>query len=203
MLDILVTMEIFMSENIHAHTDKSLPGTLREFTGVSSSRCYQCGKCTAGCPMAEEMDLTPSYILRLLQLGLDNYEDEILGSYSIWVCLTCEMCYARCPQEVDIPKMMDYLRGESVRRKKVNSRAKDILKFHKSFLDSVHYVGRLYEVGLIAGYKARTGHFFQDVLMAPRLFFLGKLKLFPHLIKNRKSLSRMFKKSREMKEAGK
>ncbi|OHD65571.1 MAG: heterodisulfide reductase subunit C [Spirochaetes bacterium RBG_13_51_14] len=168
---------------------------LYEATGVSVSRCYQCGKCTASCPLADEMDYTPSHILRLFQLGLDDYEDTILGAYSIWVCLNCETCYARCPQEVDIPRMMDFLRAESVRRKKVNPRAKDILSFYKTFLDSIHYTGRLYEVGLIAAYKARSFHLLQDVLMAPRLFFLGKLKLFPHLIRNRKSLSRIFKKS--------
>lgn len=182
-----------MSATIHEHSVDTLAGRLHQATGVSVTRCYQCGKCTAGCPLADEMDYTPSHILRLLQLGLDGCEDTVLGAYSIWVCLTCEMCYARCPQEVDIPKMMDFLRAESVRLKKVNPRAKDFVSFHKTFLDSIHYVGRLYEVGLIAGYKARSWHLFQDVLMAPVLYFKGKLKLFPHLVRNRKSLSRIFK----------
>jgi heterodisulfide reductase subunit C2 len=186
-------MEKSMSATTHEHAVDTLAGKLNEATGVSVTRCYQCGKCTAGCPLADEMDYTPSHILRLLQLGLDGSEDTVLGAYSIWVCLTCEMCYARCPQEVDIPKMMDFLRAESVRQGKVNPRAKDFVSFHKTFLDSIHYVGRLYEVGLIAEYKARTWHLFQDVLMAPKLYFKGKLKLFPHLVKNRKNLSRIFK----------
>ncbi len=184
-----------MSATTHAHNDKTLAGRLSLATGVSVTRCYQCGKCTAGCPMAEEMDYTPSHILRLLQVGLDGFEDRVIKAYSPWVCLTCEMCYARCPQEVDIPKMMDFLRAESVRLKKVNPRAKDFVSLHQTFLDSIHYVGRLYEVGLIAGYKARSWHLFQDVLMAPKLFFKGKLKLFPHLIKNRKNMSHIFKKA--------
>jgi heterodisulfide reductase subunit C2 len=188
-------MELTMSVTTTEHTIDTLSHKLFEATGVSVTRCYQCGKCTAGCPMAEEMDYTPSHILRLLQLGLDGFEDKVLRAYSPWVCLTCEMCYARCPQDVDIPHMMDFIRGESIRLKKVNPRAKDFISFHKTFLDTIHYIGRLYEIGLIAGYKARTWHLFQDVLMAPKLFFLGKLKLFPHLIKNRKTLSRIFNNS--------
>jgi len=177
------------------HTIHTLSRKLFDATGVSVTRCYQCGKCTAGCPMAEEMDYTPSHILRLLQLGLDGFEDRVLRAYSPWVCLTCEVCYARCPQEVDIPKMMDFLRSESTHLNTVNPRARDFLSFHKTMLDSIKYVGRLYEVGMIMGYKARTGHLLEDIMMAPTLFFKGKLKLFPHLIKNRKNISQIFKKS--------
>jgi len=186
-------------KSTYAHAPESLSDSLKDSVGVSVSRCYQCGKCSAGCPLAEEMDYTPSHILRLLQLDLDGHDKTALGSFSIWACLACETCYARCPQEVDIPKVMDFLRSKSTRRKMVNSRARDFLKFHKTFLDSIRYTGRLYEIGLIAGYKARTFHLFQDILLAPRLYLLGKLKLFPHFIKNRKSLSRMYKKALEMK----
>jgi heterodisulfide reductase subunit C len=193
-----------MSVTTTDHTINTLSRRLFDATGVSVARCYQCGKCTAGCPMAEEMDYTPSHILRLLQLGLPGFEDKVLGAYSPWVCLTCEMCYARCPQDVDIPKMMDFLRSEAVRLNKVNPRANDFVSFHKTMLDSIRYVGRLYEVGMIMGYKARTGHLFEDIMMAPTLFFKGKLKIFPHLIKNRKNMSQIFKRSgKARKEASK
>jgi heterodisulfide reductase subunit C len=193
-----------MSVTTTDHTINTLSRRLFDATGVSVARCYQCGKCTAGCPMAEEMDYTPSHILRLLQLGLPGFEDKVLGAYSPWVCLTCEMCYARCPQDVDIPKMMDFMRSEAVRLNKVNPRANDFVSFHKTMLDSIRYVGRLYEVGMIMGYKARTGHLFEDIMMAPTLFFKGKLKIFPHLIKNRKNMSQIFKRSgKARKEASK
>jgi heterodisulfide reductase subunit C2 len=193
-----------MNNTSAAHTIHTLAGKLHHETGVAVSRCYQCGKCTAGCPLALEMDYPPSHLIRLLQLELEGHEDKVLGAFSIWVCLTCETCMARCPQEVEITKMMDFLRSESARLKKVNPRARDILSFHKSFVDTIHYIGRLYEVGMYAGYKARTWHLFQDMLMVPKLFFAGKLKIFPHLIKNRKQISKIFKKSGEaLKEAAK
>ncbi|KPK95669.1 heterodisulfide reductase subunit C [bacterium SM23_31] len=166
-----------------------------EQVNESVFRCYQCGKCSAGCPLSEDMDYPPSQLMRMLQLETPEVEANILRSYTIWLCLTCETCIARCPQEVDIPKIMDFLRSESLRRKKVHPSAKDIISFHKSFLDSIKYTGRLHEVGLIAGYKFRTYHLLKDLPVAPKLFLRGKLKLFPHFIKGKSVISRIFTKT--------
>jgi len=63
--------------------------------GIDITRCYQCGKCTAGCPMAQSMDYSPRQIVRLLQLGL---ADDALRSRTIWMCASCETCATRCPR---------------------------------------------------------------------------------------------------------
>jgi len=177
------------------------PGTLArqigENTGESAARCYQCGKCSAGCPLALEMDITPSQVLRLLQWESPEFDEKVLRSFSIWLCLTCETCIARCPQEVDIPKIMDYLRGESIKQGKVIPKARDIIAFHKAFLDSIQQTGRLYEVGLIADYKARSFHLLKDLLLAPKMFCKGKLGLFPEMIKDRANLKKIFRRTRK------
>lgn len=180
--------------------DVPLSSKINEAVNESVFRCYQCGKCSAGCPLSSEMDNPPSQILRMLQLEIPELEDRALRSYSIWLCLTCEMCIARCPQEVDIPKIMDFLRGESLRQKKSNPAARDIISFHRSFLDSIKHTGRLFEMGTIADYKIRSAHFFQDILTAPKLFFRGKLPLFPHFIKGVSIISKIFEKSLTGKE---
>jgi len=146
------------------------------------------------------MDITPSQVLHLLQLELPEFDEKVLRSFSIWLCLTCETCIARCPQEVDIPKIMDYLRGESVKQKKVNPKAKDIIAFHKAFLDSIEQTGRLFEVGLIADYKARSLHLVKDVLLAPKMFIKGKLGLFPEMIKDRVNLKKIFRRTIKKEE---
>jgi heterodisulfide reductase subunit C2 len=181
----------------HAAHATGLAGQVEHATGESVFNCYQCGKCSAGCPLAAEMDYTPSQVLRLLQLGLPGMDEETLGALSIWLCLTCETCAARCPQEVEIPKIMDYLRQQSKARGTVHPRAKDILAFHEAFLDTLRKNGRLHEVGLIASYKLRTGHFFQDVLVAPKLLARGKLSILPHGNDGKAAVARIFEKCKD------
>ena len=166
---------------------------VRQQTDVNVIECYQCGKCTAGCPVAERMDLRPSVIMRMLQTGDAVAEDEILRSLSIWLCLTCETCYSRCPMELDIPKVMDYLRQRSLNEGKVHREARDIVAFHKSFLNTVESNGRLHEMGLVIDYKLHSGNLLQDVMLAPEMFSKGKLHILPERIKDRKGLSRLFK----------
>lgn len=166
---------------------------VKQFTGVNVRECYQCGKCTAGCPVSDQMDLRPSVIMRLLQSGEEAEMDEILRSFSIWLCLTCETCYSRCPMELDIPKIMDYLRQRSLAEGKVNPKAHNIVAFHKSFLNTVERNGRLHEMSLILDYKMRSGKLMQDITVAPGMFSRGKLSILPEQIKDKKGFSRLFK----------
>ena len=147
------------------------------------------------------MDFPPSQIMHLLQLReFPEFADMALRSHTIWLCLTCEICYARCPMELDIPKVMDALRHESLAQKKVNPRAKDIIAFHRAFLDSVRYTGRLFEMGQIVDYKLRSRHFLQDLLQAPWMFFVGKLHLLPERVRDRRLLGRIFARTVKAKE---
>jgi heterodisulfide reductase subunit C len=86
---------------------------IREISGEDVRACYQCGKCTAGCPLASAMDLMPNQILRLIQVG--EYE-QALRSRTIWQCASCLTCAARCPKEVDPARVMEALRTLLLRR---------------------------------------------------------------------------------------
>jgi heterodisulfide reductase subunit C len=105
------------------------------------------------------------------------------------------MCFARCPMSIDIPGMMDYLRERAVREKKTNPKAKEIIAFHKSFLDSIKYTGRLYEIGLFVGYKSRTLKILDDLALAPKMMKRGKLNIFPELIHDRSGIAGIFRKT--------
>lgn len=80
---------------------------LEELSGEKVLSCYQCGKCSAGCPMADAMDLLPNQIIRLVQLG---QKEEVLNSTTIWICASCFTCEARCPKGIDLAKLMEALR---------------------------------------------------------------------------------------------
>ncbi len=192
-----------MSTDSHgSHAADDLAGRVLEATGESTALCYQCGKCSAGCPLADEMDYPPNQILRMMQIGIPDLEEKALRSLSIWLCLTCETCVTRCPKEVDLPKIMDHLRQESLRRNLAHPMAKDILAFHQAFLDAVRKNGRLYEVGLISSYKMKTGHLFQDLTVAPKLYMRGKLHPFPHKIQGQAKVAELFERTKKKENQG-
>jgi heterodisulfide reductase subunit C len=160
------------------------PGTesqaefLRQVEEISAQRvadCYQCGKCTAGCPTAFAMDYPPNQIMRGVQLGM---RDAVLSSKAIWLCASCETCTTRCPQEVDVAGVIDALRNIAFSQG-IKSPEQDVPLFHRIFLGSVRQFGRLFEAGMIVIYNLFSGHYVKDVLMAPKLLLKGKLALLP------------------------
>ncbi|MGA9350277.1 MAG: 4Fe-4S dicluster domain-containing protein [Anaerolineae bacterium] len=80
---------------------------IEEISGQDLLACYQCGECSAGCPVAFAMDLLPSQVIRLVQLG---QVEEALDSETIWFCAACQTCYSRCPKGVDLSRIMEALR---------------------------------------------------------------------------------------------
>ena len=88
---------------------------IQTLSGQEISNCYQCGACSSGCPMTQEMDYLPSTIIRMVQLGME----ETLESKTIWTCMTCFNCEVRCPRGIDIANVMEALR-QLVLRKKYN-----------------------------------------------------------------------------------
>ena len=74
--------------------------------------CYQCGRCSAGCPVVDEMDIVPSEVIRLLQLG---QTEEVLKSKTIWTCASCLQCASRCPKGVEFSNICDALRAVVLR----------------------------------------------------------------------------------------
>jgi heterodisulfide reductase subunit C len=183
------------AEIYHHQARQGLLANIKSQTGVDISKCYQCGKCSAGCPLASEMDFPPSLIARMIQTDSPEFDAKVMNSYSIWVCLTCNTCYSRCPMEIDLPKMMDYLREESYVSATYNKKARNIINFHRAFLKSVEVNGRLHELGLIAYFKVLSLRLMQDVVLAPAMLFKGKLHIFPERNKNVNKIHSIFKKT--------
>ncbi len=88
---------------------------VQELSGQNLLACYQCGKCSAGCPAVDEMDILPNQIIRFAQLGL---KEELLASKAIWICASCLACNARCPKGINIAEVIEALRQILLRNRK-------------------------------------------------------------------------------------
>lgn len=152
---------------------RSFAAAISEMIGQNIDGCYQCGKCTAGCPVAYLMDFSPQEMMRLVQLG---QEQKALASHTIWLCASCETCTSRCPKNIDVVAVMDALRVLAFRRGQTGAE-KEITLFHKLFLRVVGRFGRVNDLQLMGRYNFSTGNLFRDWRLGQKLFAKGRLRL--------------------------
>ena len=162
---------------------------LLRLTGVNVSTCYQCGKCSAGCPMAGESDLRPHNVMRL---AMNDRRESLLNDESIWLCLTCETCSERCPNGCDPARIIDAVR-EMAAAGGYGPQQRNIRAFHDSFLAQIRGNGRLYEAGFMLTYKLRSGSLLADASSAPGMLSRGKLQPRPERIRDLENVRRIFK----------
>jgi len=93
----------------------SLVSKIEELSGQDLLSCYQCGKCSAGCPSISLMDLLPNQVIRYAQLG---FIDELINGKTIWTCASCMTCNVRCPKGISIAEIMESLRQIFLRQHK-------------------------------------------------------------------------------------
>jgi len=174
------------------------PGFLREVEerlGKPISPCFHCSKCSSGCPVAFAMDVLPNLAVRMVQMGL---KDQLLASSTIWLCASCETCTTRCPNDVDIAALMDVLRQMSL-REGVAPAEKSVPAFHRAFLASVRKWGRVFEVGMLAGFSLKSGKgmgVLKDASLGWQMFKRGKLGLWPARVRQRRQIRDIFRRAR-------
>lgn len=104
-----------------ARTERDFVAKIEKISGQKLLACYQCGKCSAGCPMAAYMDVLPNQIIRLAQMGM---KEQLLATRSIWMCVSCLTCNSRCPKGIKIAEVIESLRMTALR----NGERNDYLK---------------------------------------------------------------------------
>ncbi len=157
---------------------------IQERSGENVFLCYQCKKCTAGCPVAAYFDLTPHQVLRACQFGQDEL---VLHSRTISICAACETCSTRCPQDIDIARIMDVLEIMAAEQG-IKAKAPTVPMFYQSANRGIDWFGRMWELGLMAELYMReflTGNldfkqlFKYDLSLAVKMLRAGKLKILP------------------------
>jgi heterodisulfide reductase subunit C len=163
---------------------------IKKRSGEDLSLCYQCLKCTAGCPTAPYMDIRPNNIIRMIQMGM---KEAVLRSSAIWFCVSCWTCGTRCPNEIDIGILMDALREMAI-EEGIPAKEKNIHLLHEAFVQSIKRGGRLHELAMEVEYKLRSRDFFTDMIPGMMLFLKGKIPLFPSLVKERQEIKKIFER---------
>ncbi|NLC56990.1 MAG: heterodisulfide reductase subunit C [Armatimonadetes bacterium] len=170
---------------------------VRRRSGTNPADCYQCGKCTAGCPLTFAGDLDPARVMRLVQLG---QRDAVLQSRTIWLCASCETCTTRCPQEVDLASVMDALRIMA-REAGLTQAAREVAIANAGLLGSVKSRGRVHEMMLVLQQNLRTLHLFRDAEKGPVLMLKGKMDPLGHKRGARDQVRRLFENVARMEAA--
>jgi heterodisulfide reductase subunit D len=80
---------------------------VREECGENVYLCYQCERCSSGCPTVPAMHYRPAQMMRMAQFGL---EDMLASDASIWRCVGCDMCTAHCPHNLSVRRLVEVMR---------------------------------------------------------------------------------------------
>ncbi|MHC4462918.1 MAG: 4Fe-4S dicluster domain-containing protein [Planctomycetota bacterium] len=166
-----------MESNLTITSQSQLAKAVFNESGQNVNLCFQCRKCAAGCPISYAMDYKPAQIIHAIRLGMD---DLVFKSNTAWLCASCETCTTRCPQEVDIAKVMDAVKIVALRQG-VKPAIPQVASFYKAALANIKKCGRMYELGMIIGLKLRTFDFFKDMVLGAKMFKKGKMKIIPSL----------------------
>ncbi len=140
--------------------------------GENAYKCYQCKKCTAGCPVASFGGMHPAQIMRAVQLG---QLDMIFNDRFIWLCTGCQTCTTRCPQGIDVASIMDELKIIARREGKLHPDAPSATMMKYNY-DSFVRWGRMWEVELLTrDMLKRPTSAFAWLNIGPKMLLKGKV----------------------------
>jgi len=177
----------------------NLAETIRKECGENVFLCYQCQKCSAGCPVNEHFDLAPNQVMRAIQFG---QKEMVLHSKTIWLCAMCETCATRCPHDINITKIMDVLKIMA-KNEGIEPKVPSVPLFYQAAMRGIKWFGRMYEAGLMGEIYLRQmlsgqlnfGQVWKnDMPMALKMLKNGKLKILPAFGKPRAKGKRTEKK---------
>jgi heterodisulfide reductase subunit C len=170
-----------------------------QLSGVKFAACFQCEKCSNGCPLTFAMDILPHRLMHGLQLSMI---DEAINSDTIWVCASCETCTSRCPNEIDIAHVMNTLR-QLAGRGRVKESQRQAAIFHSVFLSNIRRFGRLHEASMAVEFALKSGGvkgLRRQTGLGLEMMRRGKLKLIPGRLRAGKEIKGIFRKAGERPE---
>jgi heterodisulfide reductase subunit B len=167
-------------------TTDGLAQYIQRETGDNVFLCYQCVKCTSGCPIVESFDMTPTQVIRSLQWD----DASVLESKAIWQCASCYTCSTRCPMEIDVTGVMRALTLESKRRG-IEPAIPDVDRFNTAFAKVVKLFGRVHEMSLIGLFNLMRRQPLGDWRTGVEMIKRGRLRFLPRFVRPPKRVEKV------------
>jgi heterodisulfide reductase subunit C len=164
-------------------------------SGENVFRCYYCQKCTVGCPTAYAMDYQPAQVLKMIQLGL---REPLLNSSAPWLCVSCEACGTRCPNEIRLAPVMDALKHMALDAGYAPPET-TVYALHRAFTNSIKIFGRVHETTMLAEYVLRSGDIFSivrsNINVALTLLLKRKIPILPERVKGLGQVKELYRRA--------
>jgi heterodisulfide reductase subunit C len=167
-------------------------------SGQKLLECLQCGKCTAGCPIASETVPGPRQLIATILIGM---KESALKNPTWLYCVSCGTCATRCPVEINMYAVATAL-CEIAEKEKVSPPVPEIHLFEDLFLKSVYKNGRVQELNTVAQYNLRTFKPFKDLAQGLTLMRKGAITPSDMLKGSKKNpkAARLFDKIRQARQ---
>ena len=162
--------------------------------GAEVALCYQCKRCTAGCPAVDFMELRPHQLVRLVRLSA---ADRSISSEAIWNCVGCYACTARCPQNVPVTELIYSLKNLALREGKTPARDR-VPAFLRAFASTVGRNGRNQETQMLVQYFLTTDPraALKETPTALKLLRQGRLPFWGHRVRGWNAVKNVLRKAR-------
>jgi heterodisulfide reductase subunit C len=121
------------------------------------------------------MDLKPAQVMHSIRLG---FEDVVLNSQAIWLCVGCETCSARCPQQVEPAAAMSAARLLAL-KKGVKPSMREVSIYYRGFVYNMRLNGKIHDASVAGLTQLLTGQLMDNLPLAWKLFIRGRVKLPP------------------------
>jgi quinone-modifying oxidoreductase subunit QmoC len=183
-------MEIKRIVKFEAERDPKFAHWISQTVGGERIRhCLQCGLCSGSCPLSLYMDYTPR---RLMHLSREGFKEEVLGSYTIWLCTCCYACMVECPKNINITHLMYALKTRAI-EEHYYPKHFAIPVLAKEFSRMIHDSGRITESWLVVRVLLKTAFWrlFGFTRLGLKLFRTGRMRLGTERIERRDEIARL------------
>jgi len=122
--------------------------------------------------MAEKMDLKPAQVMHSIRLGR---ADSVLNSQAIWLCVGCETCSARCPQQAEPAAAMNAARLLAI-KKGIPPSVREMGIYYRGFVDNMRLNGKIHDASVAGITQLLTGQLIENLPLAWKLLLRGRVK---------------------------